>query len=305
MTSLDRVIQTCEAASDYEITRAEAMQIIAGMFSDLTSAMTFGFIMFIVGTLGIAVTKSFASNPKEGTCYEDTWRFLIKQEEGELVHGSVESKGRRINHAWVELPTGFVWEPESRGFIRLEDFRKALKPQPYNRYSVEEAAIIAARVGNLGPWTVEERMRWLGHSSPTTAEEALTEATEFVNKKLDLSIKPSLEIETEPTAEYVAIRIPKQERIIAHPKFLPSDKAGQKTVFIHEVSEIAYEKKGFERPHFQAGEFTDKYWKEAGGKNPSAIHDELIKKGYYYGKSSPLNIEEMLSGEYYGEGAIW
>ena len=207
MTSIDRVIQTYVAASDYEITHAEAMAITAGMFSDLTSAMMFAFVLWTMGMVGMVASKAVSGGPAST------------------------------------------------------------------------------------------------HSSPATPEqEALTEATEFVNKKLSLSIKPSLEIETEPTAEYVAIRIPKQERIIAHPKFLPSDKAGQKTVFLHEVSEIAYEKKGFERPHFRAGEFTNNYWKEAGGKDPRAIHDELIKKGYYYGKGSSFNIEEMLSGEYYGEG---
>ena len=65
-----------------------------------------------------------------GTCYEDAWRFLIKTEEGDLVHGSVESKGKIIKHAWVEMPTGFVWEPETARFIRLDDFNVAFKPIP-------------------------------------------------------------------------------------------------------------------------------------------------------------------------------
>lgn len=50
-----------------------------------------------------------------GTCYEDAWRFLIKEEEGELVHGSVQltEEGARVKHAWVELPTGYIWEPQT------------------------------------------------------------------------------------------------------------------------------------------------------------------------------------------------
>jgi len=57
MTSLDRVIQTVEAASDSEITHAEAMEITAGMFSDLTSAMMFGFVVWIMGVVGMGVGK--------------------------------------------------------------------------------------------------------------------------------------------------------------------------------------------------------------------------------------------------------
>lgn len=57
MTSLERVIQTYEAASDLEITRAEAMEIITGMFSDLTSAMMFGFVMWTMGMVGVTLSK--------------------------------------------------------------------------------------------------------------------------------------------------------------------------------------------------------------------------------------------------------
>ena len=101
-----------------------------------------------------------------GTCYEDAWRFLIKEEEGELIHGTVESLGRRIGHAWVELPTGFIWEPESRRFIKKADFEAMAKPQEETRYSVTEAAIMLARVGKHGPWIEEERAMWLKSGNP-------------------------------------------------------------------------------------------------------------------------------------------
>ena len=96
-----------------------------------------------------------------GTCYEDAWRFLIKQEEGELIHGSVQTIGKRINHAWVELPTGYVWEPESGEFMKKSSFYERAEPIEEHRYSPEEAAIMVARVGKHGPWTEEERARWL------------------------------------------------------------------------------------------------------------------------------------------------
>lgn len=121
-----------------------------------------------------------------GTCYEDAWRFLIKTEEGDLVHGSVESKGKRIKHAWVELPTGFVWEPQTGRFIRMGDFDAAFKPQEEDRYSTTEAAIMAARTGNLGPWTEEERREFLppheGHSETAPDEWHLVGRAEITER---------------------------------------------------------------------------------------------------------------------------
>ena len=96
-------------------------------------------------------------NNAVGTCYEDAWRFLIREEEGELVHGSVQTIGKRIDHAWVELPTSFVWEPESREFMKKSYFYERAEPQVQARYTAEEAAIMAARTKKLGPWTVQER----------------------------------------------------------------------------------------------------------------------------------------------------
>ncbi|GAI95678.1 unnamed protein product [marine sediment metagenome] len=52
------VLQVAEAASDLEITHAEAMAITAGMFSDLTSAMMFGFVLWTMGMIGMAVGKT-------------------------------------------------------------------------------------------------------------------------------------------------------------------------------------------------------------------------------------------------------
>jgi hypothetical protein len=57
MTSLERVLQTYRAASDQVITHAEAMEITAGMFSDLALAGTFAFVMWIMGMVGMASGK--------------------------------------------------------------------------------------------------------------------------------------------------------------------------------------------------------------------------------------------------------
>jgi len=101
-----------------------------------------------------------------GTCYEDAWRFLIREEEeGELIHGSVQTIGKRINHAWVELPS-LVWEPKSGESMRKDYFYEIAEPQEQARYTTEEAVIMAARTGNLGPWTDQERKQYLKGEAP-------------------------------------------------------------------------------------------------------------------------------------------
>jgi hypothetical protein len=104
-----------------------------------------------------------------GTCYQDAWRFLIKEGEGELVHGTVQTIGRRISHAWVETETGYIWEPESGEFMKKDYFYSRALPKVEARYTAEEAAIMAARTKNFGPWTEEERRQYLKRKSPATA----------------------------------------------------------------------------------------------------------------------------------------
>ncbi|GAH18631.1 unnamed protein product, partial [marine sediment metagenome] len=108
-------------------------------------------------------------------CYEDAWRFLIREEEGELVHGSVQTIGKRINHAWVELPS-LVWEPKSGESVRKDYFHEIAEPQEQARYTTVEAAIMAARTGNLGPWSDEERRQFLKRSGNPgfTAKKAIS-----------------------------------------------------------------------------------------------------------------------------------
>jgi len=111
-----------------------------------------------------------AAEPK-GTCYQDAWRFLIKEEEGHLVHGTVFSQGKRIKHAWVETETGYIWDPQTGKYYTTRGFNDAAAPEVEHRYNAEEAAIMAARTNNFGPWTDEERRQFLEkkthHSIPS------------------------------------------------------------------------------------------------------------------------------------------
>ena len=132
---------------------------------------------------------------------------------------------------------------------------------------------------------------------------AVTEITQFVNRKLGLDLRPVVEIESRPTSEYVSVRVPGKEKIIAHPVFFPSDEAGQKTVLLHEISEIGYEKKGLTQPHDHASQLTQQHWKDVGGKSPEAIHKELISKGYYT-RNPRMEVRKGLMGRINGL-AIW
>lgn len=100
----------------------------------------------------------FMATRPTGTCYEDAWRFILKEEEGELVHGTAISFG----HAWVELPLGYIWEPYSKAYFTKEGFQALFDPVEEHRYTLEEALVMAVRSSNFGPWTSKERSRWIG-----------------------------------------------------------------------------------------------------------------------------------------------
>ncbi|MBI2852743.1 MAG: hypothetical protein HYX84_06545, partial [Chloroflexi bacterium] len=106
-----------------------------------------------------------------GTCYADAWRFLIKEEEGNLVHGTVFSGGRRTGHAWVETLTGWIWEPQTGRYFTNLGFRDSFAPDGETRYTAEQAAVMAARAKHLGPWNEQERRRYLKEKSPAVIPE--------------------------------------------------------------------------------------------------------------------------------------
>ncbi len=84
------------------------------------------------------------------------------------MHGTVQTIGKRIDHAWVETETGYIWEPESGEFMKKDYFYKRAKPRVEARYTAEEAAIMAARTKHFGPWTEPERGQYLKEKSSIT-----------------------------------------------------------------------------------------------------------------------------------------
>lgn len=96
-----------------------------------------------------------------GTCYRDAWRYVMHHTDAVLVHGAAISLGKRINHAWVELPDGTVWEPASQAIFPIEKFYQLVDPIVEDRYTSDEAASMLS-VGKHGPWNAEERMKHIG-----------------------------------------------------------------------------------------------------------------------------------------------
>jgi len=120
-------------------------------------------------SIGLLASGKYVA--QTGTCYADSWRFLIKEGEGELIHGTVFTGGRRMGHAWVETSTGWVWEPQTGRYHTKLGFQATFAPVVEARYAAEEAAIMAARAKHLGPWTEQERQRYLKEKSPTVSPE--------------------------------------------------------------------------------------------------------------------------------------
>ena len=107
---------------------------------------------------------------RAGRCYELAWKHIIHMEEGTLIHGEVWSPklGRMIGHAWVETETGYIYEPESGQYFKKDWLYQTHKAKEFQRYTPEQAAIMAARTKNFGPWTEAERKAFLKPSQPSS-----------------------------------------------------------------------------------------------------------------------------------------
>lgn len=89
-----------------------------------------------------------------GECYRNAWRFLKDQQEGTLIHGRVYAgfPERWIDHAWVELPTGYVYEPQSESLMDSKSFYEKSRAEVTDRYTLDEAMRLAGKTRHYGPW---------------------------------------------------------------------------------------------------------------------------------------------------------
>lgn len=91
---------------------------------------------------------------REGECYEWALKFIIAEDEGTLVHGTVWSYPlkKRISHAWVVTETGWVFEPVAGRFFDKEWLYEHFKMEEEQTYTPAEAAATALRHHHFGPW---------------------------------------------------------------------------------------------------------------------------------------------------------
>lgn len=108
-----------------------------------------------------------------GTCYSDTFEFLLKgspqfphsglsgMDSVQVVHGSVISKtGQRVSHAWVEMKSGpfsWVWESQLDRVFSNSDYYQATQAVLDYKLSPTELIRISFRCKNYGPFTAAER----------------------------------------------------------------------------------------------------------------------------------------------------
>ena len=91
-----------------------------------------------------------------GRCYELAGRE-VPGSGGTLVHGSIHHVlvNNRIDHAWIELADGSVWEPISQDVYPPSAFAALFRPTVAGRYSRSEVWSITLETGHWGPWDDE------------------------------------------------------------------------------------------------------------------------------------------------------
>lgn len=135
--------------------------IIGFTSSILVMGFMVGIVRSIAKPLGNPDTKALPPiQEAKGTCYRDAWRYVMHNIEGVLVHGTIVGLRGRMSHAWVELPDGTVWDPSSQVKMPMEKYYSLVDPIVEYRYTADEAAHMLS-VGKHGPWSDEERARWL------------------------------------------------------------------------------------------------------------------------------------------------
>jgi hypothetical protein len=92
-----------------------------------------------------------------GRCFQKAVQYLFRVDEDAkegafLVHGTCRGQHGRVDHAWVELPGGIVFDGVLQRFYRWEDYERELAAVAGCRYSAKEAARLLLSHNHNGPW---------------------------------------------------------------------------------------------------------------------------------------------------------
>ena len=88
-----------------------------------------------------------------GQCYVLSGRYVIDHEGSTLVHGSIQGMGNpRINHAWVMMSSGKVYDPVLDQEFEPEAWKALFNAVETDRYDREGTMVTVLRERNWGPW---------------------------------------------------------------------------------------------------------------------------------------------------------
>lgn len=110
--------------------------------------------MNFLGTQHYGVTHQ----RRNGKCYEISGFALASGEVVDrysmLVHGSVHylTDDKRVDHAWLKLPNGRIWEPISAKEMSETEFELAYSPRVREQYTQYDVIECVREFGHWGPW---------------------------------------------------------------------------------------------------------------------------------------------------------
>ena len=99
---------------------------------------------------------------KGGNCYHNVLtaalrEFLPMSERVKVVHGEVGGTGPlagiRYGHAWLELSDDLVWD-HNGGMVQRDVYYEigTIDPDEVDKYSIDEAVMLALEHDTTGPW---------------------------------------------------------------------------------------------------------------------------------------------------------
>jgi hypothetical protein len=123
--------------------------------------------------VAVAATWSRGTWPRRRypqQCYPKTLKYV--REHGDiagmrLVHGVISHPGQPapMDHAWVELPGGIVFDGVVQTFFTRDSYSRVMSAVQLDSYTSSETEQLLARYGHPGPWN----LRWVPTASHVQA----------------------------------------------------------------------------------------------------------------------------------------
>lgn len=107
-----------------------------------------------------------------GRCYELAGRHVAFSSDDEvLVHGTIQGGGNpRIGHAWVELPSGKIYDPVLDQEFDPEVHKSFFSAQEEERFTQDEVQRMISDHGHWGPWDEPKTASWKDDYHPDEFE---------------------------------------------------------------------------------------------------------------------------------------